>query len=38
MRAVKHLSAREIIDGIYEDLYAFNPPSDDVSVVVIKLG
>jgi len=38
MRAVKHLSAREILDGIYEDLLAFNKPSDDISVVVIKLG
>ena len=31
-------TAREILDGIYEDLLAFNNPSDDISVVVIKLG
>ena len=29
-------SASEIFEAILEDLLAFNAPSDDVSVVVIK--
>ena len=36
LRAVKHLSAREIYDAIITDLVAFADPSDDVSLVVIK--
>jgi serine phosphatase RsbU (regulator of sigma subunit) len=38
LRAVKHQPARQILDAIEEDLLAFNAPSDDISVVVIKLG
>ena len=37
LRAVKHQPARQILDAIEEDLLAFNAPSDDISVVVIKL-
>ena len=36
LRDVKDRSAREIFEAIQEDLRAFSPPSDDVSVVVIK--
>ena len=38
LRQVKDRSARQILDAIEEDLLAFNTPSDDISVVVIKLG
>jgi serine phosphatase RsbU (regulator of sigma subunit) len=38
LRAVKDQSARDILDAIYEDMLAFNEPSDDISVVVIKLA
>jgi serine phosphatase RsbU (regulator of sigma subunit) len=38
LRAVKDQSARDILDAIYEDMLAFNTPSDDISVVVIKLA
>ena len=38
LRAVKDQSARDILDAIYEDMLAFNKPSDDISVVVIKLA
>jgi serine phosphatase RsbU (regulator of sigma subunit) len=37
VRAVKHEGARQIHDTVMEDLRAFNPPSDDISLVVIKL-
>ncbi len=37
IREVKHWSARRIYDAIMEDLLAFSPPSDDISLVVIKL-
>jgi serine phosphatase RsbU (regulator of sigma subunit) len=36
LRDVKDGSAREIFEAIQQDLLAFSPPSDDVSVVVIK--
>jgi serine phosphatase RsbU (regulator of sigma subunit) len=38
LRRVKDSSARDILGAIEQDLLAFNTPSDDVSVVVIKLG
>jgi serine phosphatase RsbU (regulator of sigma subunit) len=37
LREVKHLGAREIYEAIKKDVVAFGPPSDDVSLVVIKL-
>ena len=37
MRDVKHLGAREIYEAIQNDVVAFAEPSDDISVVVIKL-
>jgi serine phosphatase RsbU (regulator of sigma subunit) len=37
LRRVKHLDARQIYDAINADLVDFAPPSDDVSVVVIKV-
>ena len=37
VREAKHLSAREIFEAITSDLVAFSEPTDDVSVVVIKL-
>lgn len=36
LRAAKDLSAREIYNAIWDDLYAYSPPTDDVSFVVIK--
>jgi len=36
LREVQHLPAREIFEAIMADLQAFNAPSDDVSIVVIK--
>ena len=36
LREVKHLGAREIFDAVRDDLRAFAPPSDDISIVVIK--
>jgi serine phosphatase RsbU (regulator of sigma subunit) len=36
LRQVKDRSARTIFEAIQEDLLAFSPPTDDVSVVVIK--
>jgi serine phosphatase RsbU (regulator of sigma subunit) len=36
LREIKDRSAREIFEAIQEDVLAFSPPSDDVSVVVIK--
>jgi len=38
LREVKHLTAREILDAIEQDLLAFSPPTDDISIVVIKLA
>jgi serine phosphatase RsbU (regulator of sigma subunit) len=37
MRDVKHLGAREIYEAIQNDVVAFAEPSDDISLVVIKL-
>lgn len=37
LREVKHLGSREIYEAIKKDALAFGPPSDDISVVVIKL-
>jgi hypothetical protein len=37
MREVKHLGSREIYEAIKKDVVAFAPPTDDVSIVVIKL-
>jgi serine phosphatase RsbU (regulator of sigma subunit) len=37
LREVKHLSARQIYDAIKADLIAFAEPTDDASVVVIKV-
>jgi serine phosphatase RsbU (regulator of sigma subunit) len=36
LRDVADRPAREIYDAITEDLRAFSPPSDDISIVVIK--
>jgi len=36
LREVKHLGAREIFEAVQADLRAFDDPSDDISVVVIK--
>jgi len=36
VRAVKHLTAREIFEAVRQDLLAFGEPTDDVSFVVIK--
>jgi serine phosphatase RsbU (regulator of sigma subunit) len=38
LRRVKDRTAREILEAIEEDLLAFHPPSDDISIVVIKLA
>ncbi|MGE0393302.1 MAG: PP2C family protein-serine/threonine phosphatase [Vicinamibacterales bacterium] len=38
MRRAKDLSARGIYDAIRQDVLAFAPPADDVSLVAIKLG
>ncbi len=37
LREVKHQSAREIYTAIMDDVQEFNEPSDDISLVVIKL-
>ena len=37
LREVKHQSAREIYTAIMDDVREFNAPSDDISLVVIKL-
>ena len=37
LRQVKHLGSREIYEAIKKDVLAFGPPSDDISLVVIKL-
>jgi len=36
LRRRKHLPAREIYEGLRQDLLAFDEPSDDISLVVIK--
>ena len=36
LRGVAHLKAREIFDAIKADLVDFAPPTDDISLVVIK--
>lgn len=36
LRRLKHLTAAEIVAGIKEDLVAFAPPADDISVVIMK--
>jgi serine phosphatase RsbU (regulator of sigma subunit) len=36
LRQVHHLTAREIYEAISDDLRSFSPPSDDISIVVIK--
>jgi serine phosphatase RsbU (regulator of sigma subunit) len=37
LREVKHLGAREIYEAIKKDALAFGRPTDDISLVVIKL-
>jgi serine phosphatase RsbU (regulator of sigma subunit) len=37
LRDVKHLGAREIYEAVKKDALAFGPPTDDISLVVIKL-
>jgi serine phosphatase RsbU (regulator of sigma subunit) len=37
MREMKHLGSREIYEAIKKDVMAFAPPTDDISIVVIKL-
>lgn len=36
LREVKDLPARAIYDAIQEDLLAFSPPSDDITLVIVK--
>jgi serine phosphatase RsbU (regulator of sigma subunit) len=36
LRRLKPLTAHEIVAGIKEDVVAFAPPADDISVVIIK--
>jgi serine phosphatase RsbU (regulator of sigma subunit) len=38
VRRVKGQSARQIVEAVEQDLLDFNAPSDDISLVVIKLG
>ena len=38
LREVKHRTAREIFEAIRDDIRAFSPPTDDISIVVIKLA
>ncbi len=38
LRSVKDRSAKEILDALDQDLRAFGPPTDDISLVVIKLA
>jgi serine phosphatase RsbU (regulator of sigma subunit) len=38
VRHVKDQTARQILDAIEQDLLAFHAPSDDISIVVIKLA
>src|SRR6185436_8131443 len=37
LREVKHLGSREIYEAIKKDVLAFGRPTDDISLVVIKL-
>jgi len=37
LREVKHLGSREIYEAIKKDALAFGRPTDDISLVVIKL-
>jgi hypothetical protein len=37
LREIKHLGAREIYEAIKKDVVSFGRPTDDVSLVVIKL-
>ena len=36
VRSVKHKKAKEIFEAIKKDALDFAPPSDDISIVVIK--
>jgi serine phosphatase RsbU (regulator of sigma subunit) len=36
LREVKDLSAREIYEAIQDDLLVFSPPSDDITLVIVK--
>jgi serine phosphatase RsbU (regulator of sigma subunit) len=36
VREAKHGSAREVFEAVKADVVAFNPPNDDISLVVIK--
>ena len=36
LRRVKHRPAREIYEAVKEDLVRFAPPSDDISLIVVK--
>ncbi len=36
MQSIKHASAHEIYDAITTDMLAWAPPSDDISIVVVK--
>jgi hypothetical protein len=38
LREVKHRSARDIYEAVMADLFAFSPPADDLSLVVVKLA
>lgn len=38
LRRVKHLGAREVFEAVTTDMLAFRAPSDDISIVVIKLA
>ena len=38
LRGVKDESAKGIYEAIMDDLVAFAPPADDVSLVVVKLA
>jgi serine phosphatase RsbU (regulator of sigma subunit) len=38
VREVKDGSAREIFEAIQQDLMAFSEPTDDISIVVVKLA
>jgi hypothetical protein len=37
LREVKHQSSREIYEAVKKDILAFGHPTDDISLVVIKL-
>jgi serine phosphatase RsbU (regulator of sigma subunit) len=38
LRGVKDAGARTIVDALHADLVAFAPPTDDISLVVVKLA